>query len=172
MTEKEFRNIVSENKDRMYSLACSIVSNKEQAEDIINEVLLKLWNRLKIFPPPLKVRSYLFTSLRNACYDYLRSNSVRRKYENDEDVSVAAAHETFDEESIDKKETVKQVRQLIEQLNDKEKEVIKLKDIFGYETNEIAELLDISESNVRARLSRARCSLKAAVINYMKKESR
>lgn len=159
MTEERFSELVLSNKDKMIALARSIVSNSEQAEDIVSDAFMKLWKRVRLFPPPNNLAGYLYNAVRNQCYDVMRRRKVENRIFVDSDPSELR-QEKPTQSDPDAWDTRRLIQQALAKLNERERTIVTLKDINGFENDEIAEMLDMTEGNVRVILSRARKALR------------
>src|SRR5262245_38434721 len=75
MTTVEFEAAVLENKDRVYSYARGILRDPEEAKDVAQETLIRLWRHRERVEPGPGCRSWLFRSAHNLCVDRLRRRS-------------------------------------------------------------------------------------------------
>lgn len=137
---------------KMLRLACRITGNNSDAEDIVQDCYEKFI--LKKNNYNLKNNeAFLMTMVRNASLDFLRKK--HHVYQSDE---ILNRH--FSSESPDKilelKESENKLDQLLGLLSEKHRTVYHLREIEGYELDEIAEVLTISYDDVRTSLSRAR----------------
>lgn len=145
-----FCSQVSMLKNSMYALAIGILKNEADAEDAIQNALLSAYEHmddLRLFD---KVKPWILKILTRECY---RISGCRRNYVDIDELTAAAAPGADIE-------TKNSVWKAVSELETKYREVIIL---FYYEdlsTREIAKILDISEENVRKRLSRARAILR------------
>lgn len=147
---KWFCNQVGALKNNMYALAIGILKNEADAEDAIQNTLLTAYEHLEDLRFFDKVKPWILKILTRECY---RIASYRKDHVDIDELSVAADPGA----DSDIKESVWQA---VNQLDTKCREIIIL---FYYEdlsTREIAGILDISEENVRKRLSRARVILR------------
>jgi RNA polymerase sigma factor (sigma-70 family) len=144
-------------RDMMFRFAVSIVSDKDSAEDAVQDVFVKILllseqNRYK------NLEAFAMTSVRNKCYDMLRHS----KFRSDEPVDIGIPvedHNDWDVRIV--------IRKAIDSLPRKQREVVHLKDVEGYEIKEIAEILSMRENVVRVVLSRARKELRQKIEKMM-----
>lgn len=126
--------------------------NKEIAEDIIQDVFSKLWHKGKQIPEISSIKSYLYSSVKNASSDYLKHlkviDSNRKKLTEALIYSGTAEYETNDE-------IIKQVRECLAKLSDQQRQIIELKVVNGLKYKEIAEELNLSQATVHTHVKRA-----------------
>ena len=151
MTDLEFNICVDDYSDGVYRFILKISKNKEDARDIVQTAFEKLWvNREKV--ETLKAKSYLFTVAYHLMIDQLRKESK------------IIMTDSFDENANAITQGSSELKQLlleaINNLNPTQKSLILLKDYEGYSYQEIGEIMQLSESQVKVYLHRARLILK------------
>ena len=148
-----------ERLDSLWRLACTILCNKEDARDVVQDVMMRVWEQPL---EPVNVNTYLTQSIRNACIDRLRS----RRNQTDSIPEIPA------ESNIDAMSDREIVRFAMDRLPENLRTTVHLKDIEGYDTSEIAQILGIQENNVRALLSRGRKMMRAIIEKEIRYEVR
>ncbi|WP_418981854.1 RNA polymerase sigma factor [Alistipes sp.] len=156
MKEQEFTRTVLPLRDRMFRYAQSLLLSRDEAEDAVHDLLERLWRDRDRLDGCRSVASFVMTSVRNACYDHLRS--LRARSQRDETVKTHAERVSTD--AVDGWEARDLVRRAMAQLPQRQREALHLKEIEGYPTREIAQLLSTDEAQVRTILSRARCAMR------------
>ena len=151
MTDLEFNICVDDYSDGVYRFILKISKNKEDTRDIVQTAFEKLWvNREKV--KTLKAKSYLFTVAYHLMIDQLRKESK------------IIMTDSFDENANAITQGSSELKQLlleaINNLNPTQKSLILLKDYEGYSYQEIGEIMQLSESQVKVYLHRARQILK------------
>lgn len=146
-----FARRVQELKNPMYGLAVGILKNQEDAEDAIQNALILAYEHMDDLSMLEKFKPWMMRILANECYRMIK----KRKFYTDID-------ETYDiaDEKIAFEEQVT-LWELIQSLKAKYRTVIILFYYEGMSIREISGILEISEDNVKKRLSRARTKLKA-----------
>jgi len=137
--------------DRMWRFALSILGDREEARDVVQDVLLRICRKTFVFT---NVEAYLIRAVRNACIDVLRA----RRFWDDEDTES-----TIVEDSHCSWEAGELVRFAMSELGLKQRMVVQLKDIEGYSTEDVARILGVKENQVRVILSRARMKMKEII---------
>lgn len=131
----------------------SIVGNLQDAEDVVQDCYIRLLEREGIGQP----EAYMMRAVRNACLDLLR----RKKPEALEEEIMARQPGSADiARTLEQKDQVKRLQLLMQYLSEKQRSVFFLRDIEGYELDEIESMTGISNEAVRANLSRARKQLR------------
>ena len=159
MTAQELNTEFVEAKDAAYRYACSLLHNREEAEDLVQDLYEKLWRRRvlirhKGFVP------LVMTSTRNMCMDILRS---RQKGWEETEKETAIMWE----EEQEKEDTAAIVEKLVERLPQKEREAFHLRVVEGLDYPVIAEIMGIAESAARMACSRGRNKIKEQLLKIM-----
>ncbi|MCM1178698.1 MAG: sigma-70 family RNA polymerase sigma factor [Clostridium sp.] len=160
MTDKEQRlrdilvKSIMENKTAMFRLAYSFVLNREDAEDIVSETVLKAYSHLAELRNVRKIKSWMFQILVNESRACLKK---RNRMELTEDTSRFAGQEDERQEECD-------LLDFVYQLDDIYRDVTILYYFEEFRVKEIAKILDISSGTVKSRLSRARERLKKFIM--------
>lgn len=156
MKEFEFTRQVTPLRDRMYRYAQSLLLSAAEAEDVVQDLLERLWSDRDRLDECRNIGSFVMTSVRNRCYDRLRQRQARER--RDGGVAELAERQTAaDAESWEARDMV---RRAMSELPERQREVLHLKDIEGYPTHEVAQTVGCDEAQVRMILSRARQGLK------------
>ena len=135
-----------------------IVKNFDEAEDIVQNTFIALWNKNVELTKKTSLKSYLYSSVYNACINHVKKQAY-----------VGEKMKEFHQEEYDDKnyllqrienEVIEEIFHTIERLPEECKKVFKLSYIEGLEVNRVAEILDISENTVKTQRLRARKFLK------------
>jgi len=164
MKEISFRTDVLPLKDELFRLALRITLNRADAEDVVQETMLKVWNRRDRWAELESIEAFCLTICRNLALDKLKRADNQNTSLDDEgggryepaDRSYAANPE----EQAVQRDRVEVVRQLISQLPEKQRTCMQLRDIEGKPYKEIASVLAITEQQVKINIFRARQTIK------------
>ena len=159
MTEQDYNNCVDEHSNGVYRFILKNLRSTQDAEDIVQSAFEKLWiNRERV--TPLKAKSYLYTVAYHQMIDVIRKEN--KKPTTNEFMEVdQVSHQTSSE--------LKQnLLSAINQLNPTQKSLVLLKDYEGYSYQEIGEIMNLSESQVKVYLHRARLFLKTQLLELEK----
>ena len=155
-----FQELVSMFQEDIYRLAYYRTYSQMDAEDITQEVFVQAYRKLKSLNDTRRFRAWLYSIAVNRCNDFLR----KRKYLSLLQFRSSQEHEIMEagkgmsnnyNDSIAKKKFWEQVRSLLDKLSTKEREVFTLRFMDHRNINEIAEIMDKSESTVKTHLYRA-----------------
>ena len=153
MDKTGFNQLMAHLKPKLYRFALAFTKRTDEAEDAVQEVAIKLWERRDELETLRNVEAYAMSAVRNRCLDYARSPHSRM----DELTEIHdAMHEQTPYKILEQADMAAFVRQLIDRLPEQQQTIIRLRDIEGYELDEIAQILGINDGTVRTNLSRAR----------------
>lgn len=143
---------------RLQRVALRMLGNVEDAEDMVQEVYMKLWGKREELPDVQNMEAYCVALTKNMCIDRLRLAEVDRVDVDDVPLSLAAADDVVSQ--LERQDAVEQVKLIIETLPEKQQQVITLRDIRDCTFEEIEEQTGLTAVNVRALLSRARKTIR------------
>jgi RNA polymerase sigma factor (sigma-70 family) len=160
MKQNEFIATVLPFKDKLYRLAKRILVSKDEAEDAVQEVYLKLWKGKQNIKKYKSPEAFAITMTKNYCLDRLKSKQA---------TNLKIVHNNFQthenlEKRIEANDGVAIVFKIMETLPDQQKIILQLRDIEQFEFSEIAKMLDSNETAVRVALSRARKTVRDELI--------
>lgn len=143
-------------KGRLQMTARRIVSD-EAVDDALQDAFVRLWSRRSDFDSATAVEGVAVTTVRNICIDTLRRDAVRRHDDIDDNPSAAAVTEDSGDDRQERRELYGEVTELIDkELSERDRRILYLRDRDGWEMDDIALEMGISEANVRVILSRSR----------------
>ncbi len=164
MNQKEFLNKVMPFKDKVYRLAKRLLVSTDEAEDATQELYLKLWKSKSNLGEYKNIEAYAMTMTKNYCLDQLKSKRasnlslVHSNYSGDDSVQG----------DLEWKDQANMMKQLMNELPEKQRMIVQLRDVENYEFYEIEEILQMEATAIRVNLSRARKTLRE---KFLKKES-
>lgn len=159
MKSTEFRLLVLPHSSRLYSMAFRMLASREEAEDIVQEVYLKLWKMRRDLPKYNSIEALCVRITRNLCLDQLRRKKTSRQIQEKEPQETTINYEDPSQEMI-KNERSEIMNKLINQLPEPQRSLVYFRHIEGKEYNEIEELMDMKENAIRVSISRARKQLR------------
>lgn len=164
MQTVQFKSDVLIYKDQMFRLALRILKNEEDANDIVQDSLLKLWDKRKVLSDIRNIKSFSMTMVRNACIDFIRKH---KPVTDKEQVILQKTDELNPEKSLEISDQLQMVRDFINQMNDQQREIIQLREIEGLEYDEVSEITGLTINNLRVIISRARKEIKLKMMEQM-----
>jgi RNA polymerase sigma factor (sigma-70 family) len=162
MTPQEFKIRVFPLKNKLYRFSKRILDDPEEAKDIVQEVFIKLWNKRENLAEYRSIEALAMVTTRNLCLDKLKI----KKYPSESiDKLRDEVEETRYEEKRDLSDIVQKIHHIIKALPELQRTIIQLRDIEGYDFDEISGILDMNENAVRVNLSRARKKIREILVN-------
>jgi len=167
-----FHEIYENRFNDLYYMALSMLRNPHDAEDVTQTTMVQAWNNISKLQSPYAFKGWLTKILRNNCMDLIRKK--KPVLQTDEDMSF---EETLYEDNIeflpadimDKKETQRLVRQIVDNLPDSQRETIILHYFDLMPLIEIAATMGVSEGTVKSRLYYGRMAIKEGVEEHERK---
>ncbi len=162
---RAFSDLVERYMRRAYFVALGLVGSHEDALDLSQEAFIRAYRARRRLDPELPFYGWLYQILRRLCFNFNRDRKLRRTRTEEarswltDQASRAAGIDPAT--SAERAETIRQVREAIERLGDRDREVLVLKEFEGLRYREIAELLGIPIGTVMSRLYSARRRLAA-----------
>ncbi len=170
MSLQTFNEKVLPLKDKLYRFSLSIVNNTHEAEDIVQEIMIKIWDKRDEWASWSSMEAMCMTMTRNLSIDHTRGKH-RRLTSFPEDYDEPEKSQTPDQHasSLD---MMGFIQQIIDRLPELQRHVIQLREIEGYSYKEIAEVLEITLSQVKINVHRARLFLKNELVKSAEYGSR
>ena len=138
---------------KMFAVAYRFLQRADEAEDVVQDILVKLWQLRDNLPPDNKLGPYILALTRNLSIDRIRSRHVA-------DEEDFPAEEGIEDEWVENTDRLKLTLGLMKQLPDDQRKVLHLKVFEELSNEQIGNLLKLKPDNVRQLLSRARRKLK------------
>ena len=149
--------------DGMYIVAMRFVKDTMEAEDIVQEAFIKAFTKLEQFKGDVTFGAWLKRIVINKCIDTIKSK--KQQVTELDEVHLKVVDTAYEDEwLVDDAITLDEVKQAINELPDKYRYVIMLYLIEGYDHQEIAQILNITEVASRTQLSRGKSKLKELLI--------
>ncbi len=149
-------------KNPMYRLALRITLNSQEAEDIVQDVIIKIWRKMESEEWKAdNLSSYALRMVRNLALDRQRLKVNQTENIDGMDFSSGSSIE----HTLEQQERIDLIRKAMDQLPEKQRSVMQLRDFEGYSYKEIADIMEISEEQVKVNLFRARQSIRQCIIH-------
>lgn len=170
MDAAEFKQQFLPCHPKLYRAAFRLMGNAQDAEDMVQEAYLKLWNKRDELADVQHTEAYCITLVKNLCYDALRRIHPDEDGRTPEELPLATDTNTARE--VEQRDEANQVRRLIGRLPEQQKRVILLRDVNDCSFEEIEQATGLSAVNIRVLLSRARKKIREQynqLMNYERK---
>ncbi len=130
-----------------------ILGNNAEAEDALQEIMIRLWARRKQIEQHPNIPGFVFLTARNYCLDLLK----KRKLNMDDSVlQVKLSASPNGQEKLEREDLNKMLGKILQKLPEQQREILVMRDIDGYEFIEIAAVMQLKPEHIRVLLSRAR----------------
>ena len=136
----DFDNIYEEYFDRVYYKVLSVVKNDDDAEDICQETFISVYKNLSKFREESNIYTWIYRIAINKTYDFFKKRKI--EFEINDDVLSLPEDINFDTKVI--------LQEKLKLISEKEREIVILKDIYGYKFKEIAEMKSMNLSTVKS----------------------
>jgi len=149
--KKQFENLYEEQADAIYRLCLYKTSNVEQAEDLVQEAFVRLWNSLSEGKKIDNLKAFLYQITRNLITDFYRKKKAV-SLDNMQDQGFEPSN--TDHEQIENKSEIRIMLKIIEQLDEKYRDIVYMKLVEEMDIKEISSILKITSNNATVRLHR------------------
>lgn len=170
MVTSDFKLKVLPVSKKVLRYATHFLKNGDEARDVVQDVFLKLWQKKEELDQIENIEAFAMRMTRNRCLDIIRANKlVPMDAETDRQLRQVS---TDVHSKIELSEAAGQVRQLISQLPDIQRQVMQMRDLEQLEYEEIAELTGLQVNAIRVNLSRARKKVRDEYLKLNSDENR
>ena len=163
MDINEFKSLVLPVKEKIFSLAMILLKSKEESNDALQEVFLKLWENRHKLSEVINIEAYAVRITKNLCLDKLKAIKRTRPIEKHE--YYLEYQEANPYKRLEIEDSAAQMQNILDSLPEQQKLIIFLRDVNGYSFEEMEEITGLSLNVLRVTLSRAR---KSARVLYLK----
>ena len=147
-------------KNELYRLALRITLSREEAEDIVQDTMVKVWNNREHWQAIDSIEAYCLTICRNLSLDALRKKDNQHQSIDDATMQAPQFATQNLQESIIRNNRIEIIHQLVDALPEKQRSCMQLRDFEGKPYKEIASILGITEEQVKVNIFRARQTIK------------
>ena len=166
---ESFCLLVDRYKDAAFTLSVRLVGNRDDAADICQDSFVKAFHSLKQFRGDAGFATWLYRIVYNASISHIRKNKMRALPVGEgrmPEIPDYDADKAWEEEETELKKTL--VRQCLDELPELDRSLLTLFYLMEHSVAEIASITDLSESNVKVRLHRARTRLYGQVTSRLR----
>lgn len=164
--EMAFREIVERYQSKVFSIIFGILRNRNDAEDIAQQVFAKVYFSIKNFDFRSSLLTWIYKITVNECYDYLRKKRVRKLiYESDfsaddslrvENSEPASSQETPVDQRLAQHDLI---FKLLSKISEEDRTLILMKEVEGHSVEELSQMTGMNENTIKVKLFRARQKL-------------
>lgn len=149
-----FREDILPLKDKLFRLALRITFDRAEAEDIVQDTLIRVWNKRDEWPQMDSIEAYCLTIARNLAIDRSQKMESQNLELTPETQEMPDAK--MPDQLMEQNEQLSIIHRLINELPEKQRSILQLRDIEGKNYKEIAVILGLTEEQVKVNLFRAR----------------
>ena len=162
MQEISFRNDILPLKDKLFRLALRITLDRAEAEDVVQDTMIRVWNKRDEWQQFESVEAYCLIVAKNLAIDRSQKKDAQNVELSPEMAEEADTSGPYDR--LVNNERMKIIYRLIDELPEKQRLIMQLRDIEGESYKDIAKVLQLTEEQVKVNLFRARQKVKQRYI--------
>ncbi|MEQ2935282.1 RNA polymerase sigma factor [Bacteroides fragilis] len=158
MQEISFRDDILPLKDKLFRLALRITFGRAEAEDVVQDTMIRVWNKREEWTQFGSIEAYCLTVAKNLAIDRSQkkeAQNVELTPEMEEESEISGPYD-----QLVNNERMSIIHRLINELPEKQRLIMQLRDIEGESYKEIAKILNLTEEQVKVNLFRARQKVK------------
>ncbi len=159
MQDIDFRYDLLPLKNKLFRLALRITLDSAEAEDVTSDTLIKVWNKREELRGVESIEAYCMTVCRNLALDRHEKKEAQNLSLEANEIDAADNSFTPDEQ-LERDEKLRKVHELFNQLPERQRTIMQLRDIKEKSYREIATIMGVSEEVVKVTLFRARQAIK------------
>lgn len=162
--QEAFRLLVERTQDMVYRVAFRFLRDIHEAEDVVQEVYVKVWKNLHTYRDSAKLTTWMFTITTRMCLDILKSSRKKQETESLQE-NAAVSHPDID---MDQRELKERIIAAAERLTPKQKAVFVLRDLEGLSVEKTCTILSMNDGQVKSNLYYARKRIHSFVTSEYK----
>jgi RNA polymerase sigma-70 factor (ECF subfamily) len=163
MNSEGFQSVLREQKDRVFSYAAMLLRNRAEAQDVVQESMVRLWqNQAKVDQAGAPM--WLKRTAHNLCIDRIRRRKVRSEVGTEQLEATSVDSTPGPDRMAESDRLGHEIEQALHQLSEQDRSVLILREVQERPYAEIAEMLDLPMGTLKARLHRAREQLRKKLI--------
>ena len=158
-----FEKIVTYHQSYAYAIAFRFLCDEDDAEDVVQESFIRIWNHLQYFDSKKKFTTWMYKIVVNLCYDKTKANKRRMNVfaRWDDNFSKDDCNENSDiERNLTNKETAALIKHIADGLSEKQRMIFLLRDLQDLTIEEVADITGMSESAIKTNLFFARKNIR------------
>jgi len=164
MESTQFNSQILNHSDKLFRLAKSILRNVDAAQDAVQELTMKLWEKRQKLDEVENIQAFTMRSMRNLCLDIIRQNK------DESEIPVEFEYiEPNPHQQTELKDLTTRIRSMIDQLPELQRTIIRMRDVEEMDISEIAFITSITENAVSVNLTRARQKIREQILNEQKR---
>ena len=164
MESTQFNTQILNHSDKLFRLAKSILRDVDAAQDAVQDLIVKLWEKRYMLDEVENIQAFTMRSMRNLCLDTIRQNRDM------DELPVEFEYiELNPYQKTELKDLASKVKRMIDNLPELQRTIIRMRDVEEMDISEIAYITLLTENAVSVNLSRARQKIRDQILNEQKK---
>ncbi|MBD0401058.1 RNA polymerase sigma-70 factor [Flammeovirga sp. EKP202] len=165
ITKDKFEKLFREQYPKLCAFANTFLKDIQASEDVVHDILFKLWENRETIQIDISIEAYLYRAVRNKSLNVIRHIEVKEQYKsyNEEAINDASQHEV---DTMESSELDLKIRESIDSLPEKRKEIFQLSRFEGLRYAEISKKLNISVKTVENQMSSALKYLRSELTGF------
>lgn len=164
MVLEEFKNSVLPVKNKLYRFALRFLGNEDEAKDVVQEVMIKAWDRREDLKLYQSIEAWCMRLTKNLSLNKLKSGHFSRtSVLEEDDRHISTIENPY--ANTETNDVLSHIHLLLKRLPEKQRQVLELRDVEGYSYQEISKILDMDLNQVKVNLFRARQTLKKQLLS-------
>ncbi|HEX8334034.1 MAG TPA: RNA polymerase sigma factor [Segetibacter sp.] len=160
MTQESFLSFIEPLQERLFRFALKFFRNREEAKDLVQDAIVKLWQKREHLEKAGNKEAWCFTVVKNLILDRKKYNNYRVTDQLENNCETNGFFINISESN----DVIRQVKRIISNLPHKQQVLIHLKDIEGFSYNEIETIMNLNNGEVKTGLFRARKAIREQLI--------
>lgn len=172
-SEEAWGYLVKKYSGAIYSICYQFTMNSSDAEELMQEVFLKIYYNLNSFDTKKSFLSWAMVLTKNLCIDVYRKNKKEKKFLNsfNESVFKIPSKENIEKEILNKEKYIK-LKEYLNELPEETASMILMKDLLGLTLEELSSIFQIPEGTIKSKLARGRLALAVKLKDYFELEEK
>ena len=172
-SQTAFRQLVEKYQQYAFSLAFRILCHEEESKDTVQDSFVKIWKNINSYNDQHKFTTWMYKIVTNTAIDKLRSIKPELRIDLDKvSKHLDSFNNTNEEIQFENRELGQIINLVSEGLPEKQRLVFVLRDIQGFASDEVREILDLPENSIKSNLYHARKTIREKLTNIMDYERR
>jgi RNA polymerase sigma-70 factor (ECF subfamily) len=163
MEAEAYRQAVLELKDRVFGYAAQLLRDREEARDVTQEALIRLWEHRETVTDPAAAKPWLLRTAHNLCIDRLRQRRTRGTAALDDVAEPVADAGSAPDRPSDARALRAEVERALGRIPPRDRALLLLREVHGHSYEELAALVDAPIGTLKSLLHRARARLRREV---------
>ncbi len=155
-----FRVVVQAYQQMVFTLAFRLLCDEEEAKDIVQETLIKVWVNFKSYDPRQSLRTWIYTIAIRLCYDRLKQRMYLAPLPEEEDYFVGYISDDETDKPLENHELLAVIKSLVKNLSPKQRMVFTLTHLEGMSSEEVSQVTGMDASKIKSNLYVARKTIR------------